>query len=67
MYDFEVLLDFDYPFNRPKIMFVHENSPFAYAQDLLDSILEGDNWGPSMLLSRIFDKLQLIAVQIEFI
>jgi len=52
----------EYPFNRPKVFFIHENSPFGYCQDLLDTILEGSNWGPSMLLSSIFDKMHLLAV-----
>lgn len=62
--EFEVFLDFDYPFNRPKIFYVHDTSPFAYCQDLLDNVLDNDNgnWGPSMLLSTIFDRMPRISV-----
>jgi ubiquitin-protein ligase len=64
VYDFEVLIDYEYPFNRPKIFYIQENSRYAYCQDLLDTILTDNNWGPSMLLSGIFDKLNYIAVSI---
>lgn len=62
LFDFEVLLDFDYPFNRPKIYYIHDSSPYAFCQDLLDTLLETGNWGPSMLLSYIFDRIYILAV-----
>ena len=62
LFDFEILVDFEYPFNRPRVFYQQEGSPYAGCQDLLDNLLNGGLWGPSMLLSGILDKLPDLAV-----
>jgi len=57
LYDFEIMIDEEYPFNRPQIFYQNESSPYSSGMNLLDSLLNGTNWGPSLLLSGIFDKL----------
>jgi hypothetical protein len=62
LFDYEILIDFEYPFNRPRVFYQHENSAYGSCQDLLDTILEGGSWGPSMLISGILDKLPVLSV-----
>lgn len=54
LFDFEVLVDLEYPFSGPQVYYQHESSQYAHCQDLLETVLEGNKWGPSMLLSATF-------------
>ena len=62
MFSFEVFIDSEYPFNPPKVFYESESSQYANGQDLLDNLLEGGTWGPSLLLNSIFDKLEILPV-----
>lgn len=52
-----MILDFEYPFNRPIIYFMKKDSAYAQCKDLLEILLEGSNWGPSLMLTHFLDRL----------
>lgn len=63
-YNYKMVLDFEYPFNRPFVFFLKKDSSYAQCKDLLDILLEGNNWGPSLMLSYFLDRIQSISVMI---
>lgn len=63
---FELRIDSEYPFGHPQLHSLDKGNPaIAEAKDLLGVLLDNQNWGPSMMLSRFVEDLPILVQKIE--
>lgn len=66
MWQFELRIDTEYPFGHPQLHSLDKtNGAIAEAKDLLGLLLENQNWGPSIMLSKFVEELPVLVQRIE--
>jgi len=66
VWQFELRIDTEYPFGHPQLHSLDkQNGAISEAKDLLGVLLESQNWGPSIMLSRFVEELPILVHKIE--
>ncbi len=54
---FKLYITYEYPFARPQLLYPNQGHELGAGKDLLDSILGGKIWGPSIMVHSLLNHI----------